>query len=385
MILHLLDDEKFTNHAIRLFEDAFPAQNLYLVGVKRNKALKYSFDADRVSVKVIGSGEYFDFLNSSDYNLVVIHGYSEYKQKLVVRGLLKGKVALILWGSELYNRFSRISRHNCLEATARLRRKTFLSSGKLHLLLFENLIQPLFIFLKINSLNKRAFEKLDFVLTNITGDYELLLSEIRTKPALRWFSYYSLSNIIEPELLSEAIGNNILIGNSASYTNNHVEVFEQLKSFPLGSRKLIVPLSYGDSKYAKVIEQQGRAFFGENFHPLLQFITLSEYNKILQSCSVIIFNHVRQQGIGNITACLYLGKKVFLRKENSAFAYFRTLGVVIFDMDELDEVSLNEALSEADQLTNKQAIEREFDSIKVVETIRASFQSLVNRDAAKSR
>ncbi len=379
MILHLLDDEKFTNHAIRLFEDAFPGGNLYLVGVKKNKAIKYSFDADRVSVKVIGSVEYFDFLKSSDYNLVVIHGYNEYKQKLVVRGVLKGRVALILWGSELYNRFSRISRRNCLESTNRLRRKTFLSSGKLHLLLFEKLIQPLLIFLKINSLNKKAFEKLDFILTNISGDYDLLLSEINTKPALRWFSYYSLSNITQPELLTEAVGNNILIGNSASYTNNHMEVFEKLKSFPLGNRKLIVPLSYGDLKYAKVIEKQGKAFFWENFQPLLQFINLSEYNRILQSCSVIIFNHVRQQGIGNITASLYLGKKVFLRTENTAYAYFKSLGVVIYDMEKLDQPSLDMPLSEVDQQRNKRIIEKEFDSIKVVQAIRESFQDFVGQ------
>jgi hypothetical protein len=39
------------------------------------------------------------------------------------------------------------------------------------------------------------------------------------------------------------LGDNILIGNSSSYSNNHLEVFEHLKTFDLKSKKLIAILT----------------------------------------------------------------------------------------------------------------------------------------------
>jgi len=67
-----------------------------------------------------------------------------------------------------------------------------------------------------------------------------------------------------------AVGRDILVGNSATATNNHCEVFELLARTPAArDRRVIVPLSYGDPWYRDAILAQGRALFGDRFVPLV--------------------------------------------------------------------------------------------------------------------
>ena len=62
----------------------------------------------------------------------------------------------------------------------------------------------------------------------------------------------------------------------------------------------------------------------------------------------MIFNHERQQGMGNATALLGMGKKVYMRKDVTPFAMFKGLGVKVFSIDELDL----DVISKDDKLRN---------------------------------
>jgi hypothetical protein len=130
------------------------------------------------------------------------------------------------------------------------------------------------------------------------------------------------------------LGNNILIGNSSSYSNNHLEVFEHLKTFDLEDKKLIVPLSYGDPILSKQLVSKGQNLLKDNFYPILDFMPLSDYTKLMQTCNVVIMNHYRQQAVGNIISAVYLGTKVFLNKENSAYIYLKGLGCHVYEITE---------------------------------------------------
>ena len=61
---------------------------------------------------------------------------------------------------------------------------------------------------------------------------------------------------------------------------------------------------------------------------------LSDYTKLMQTCKVVIMNHYRQQAVGNIISAVYLGAKVFLNKENSAYLYLKGLGCPIYEITE---------------------------------------------------
>jgi hypothetical protein len=145
--------------------------------------------------------------------------------------------------------------------------------------------------------------------------------------------YYSVEDTfgVGPETMA---GPDILIGNSATATNNHIELFDLLGTLDLGDRRLIAPLSYGDQDYADEIERIGRQRFGERFVPLRQYMSLEEYHETIRTCGTLVMNHVRQQAGSTIAAALYKGARVFLRDENPLGAFYRRLGLRLYSIQD---------------------------------------------------
>ncbi|MNF42841.1 4-alpha-L-fucosyltransferase [compost metagenome] len=159
---------------------------------------------------------------------------------------------------------------------------------------------------------------------------------------------------------SQVTGDSILVGNSASAENNHIDSFSLLHQIGVDDRKVITPLSYGDARYRDLILIKGREFLRECFEPLIDFMPISEYVRVLESCGFVVMNHVRQQAVGNIVIMLYLGAKVFVRKECPTYAYFKEQGAVIFSIQELERNPglLNERLDQESVNVNRKIVKR---------------------------
>jgi hypothetical protein len=97
---------------------------------------------------------------------------------------------------------------------------------------------------------------------------------------------------------------------------------------------LIVPLSYGEPVLSKQLIYKGQSLLKDNFYPILDFMPLSAFTKLMQTCNVVIMNHYGQQAFGNTISAVYLGAKVFLNKENSAYLYLKGLGCHIYEITE---------------------------------------------------
>jgi hypothetical protein len=134
-------------------------------------------------------------------------------------------------------------------------------------------------------------------------------------------------------------GPDLLIGNSATPTNNHLEIFDLLAQVELGNRRLITPLSYGDAGYGDAIERIGRARFGPRFVAIRDYRPLDGYLKTIGSCGVVLMNHVRQQGGTTIATALYKGARVYMRDANPAAGFYRKLGVELASIQELPVAS----------------------------------------------
>ena len=132
----------------------------------------------------------------------------------------------------------------------------------------------------------------------------------------------------------------ITIGNSATKSNRHLEIFDKLKHFDLSKIDLVCPLSYGDFQYRDIVVEDGKKKFGENFHPLIKYMDYEEYIRFLNSCDVGIYNNNRQQALGNISLMLNLGKKVYA--PNSICKYYRQFGYNIFSIDQINSLNILE-------------------------------------------
>lgn len=157
---------------------------------------------------------------------------------------------------------------------------------------------------------------------------------------------------------------NIQIGNSGDPTNEHIEVFDLLSRLGQQNIKIHVPLTYGSEEYINKVIVKGKALFGDNFVPLTQFMSPEVYNNYLANIDVVIFNHRRQQGFGNLVISLYLGAKVFIRKEVSIFKYLsENMGCLIHDTNSLGELEFYKIIDNSSESVekNRSAVAHIFD------------------------
>jgi hypothetical protein len=171
----------------------------------------------------------------------------------------------------------------------------------------------------------------------------------------------NLENLKNIKKQNESGIKNILIGNSADPSNNHIEMLSMLSVYSGENICIYCPLSYyGDQEYIQKIVLKGKEFFGDKFVPLLTMMTSEEYAIFLATIDIAVMNHYRQQGLGNIMPMLFLGKKVFIRSDISSFQFFLKSGCTIFDTCSMNKsnfasfIYIDKTTAEA----NKYAIEQ---------------------------
>ncbi|MDV3503086.1 TDP-N-acetylfucosamine:lipid II N-acetylfucosaminyltransferase [Marinobacter sp. M-5] len=194
----------------------------------------------------------------------------------------------------------------------------------------------------INELLRRfVISRVGHLVTYIKGDLER---------AQEWYgatgTYHEcimyLSNVVEPKMIRE-LGTtperqelHILLGNSADPSNNHIEALGRLLPFKRQAIKIFAPLSYGDQKHAKKVISSGKEWFGDKFVPMTDFMPFEKYVEFLQSLDIVIFNHQRQQAMGNTITLLSIGKTVFMRKNLSHWHFLTNLGVKLNDVENIE-------------------------------------------------
>lgn len=180
-------------------------------------------------------------------------------------------------------------------------------------------------------------KRIGHIITPIEGDY--MLSQKWYGAKAKWHECFMYPSNLYQEAPLQSLphqGINILLGNSADPSNNHIEVLDKLKRHVGEDIKVYCPLSYGDQEYAHKVTVYGASYFGENFVAVREFMPFDKYTEFLATIDIAIFNHKRQQGLGNITTLLGFGKKVYLRKEITTWSFLHSLGVTAFDMRSLD-------------------------------------------------
>lgn len=143
----------------------------------------------------------------------------------------------------------------------------------------------------------------------------------------------------------------ILVGNSATPTNQHIEVFEMLSRFTEHPFEVICPLSYGEEWYREEVIKKGYELLGkDHFKALTGFIDKSQYTELLSQCQIGIFNNNRQQAMGNINYMLALGKKVFIRQDTSMWNKYKNEGYSVFAVEDIPQKSYDEFVQFDEQL-----------------------------------
>lgn len=152
----------------------------------------------------------------------------------------------------------------------------------------------------------------------------------------------------------------ILIGNSADQSNKHLEILNLLRKFRNEKIKIFCPLSYGGTiEYIKKVNLEGSQIFDEKFTVIKEMMNPAKYADFLSEMDIVVMNHDRQQGLGNIMASLFLGKKVYLRSDTTSFHFLTQNGCKIESVSDLKNAKFSDLINFTDVLSINRSIMEE--------------------------
>lgn len=186
-------------------------------------------------------------------------------------------------------------------------------------------------------------------------------SKVKSKVA-NWKVIYSdlKSSDFKPRHNTPEEPMNILLGNSATLSNNHLEALRVISNRKDQINTCTIPLSYGGNReYIDDIDQTARKLLGSKSHALREMMPKKAYFQTLEDCDVIIMNHKRQQALGNILWALNTGRTVYLNSKGVMWKHFKSKGYAVKSLCEI-ESSRFELISQHDAFNNYQLVQTQW-------------------------
>ena len=374
-IVHLSNDEKFLPLARSLFEEAFPGQNRYLVAQPRRGAIRHvapAPDVRRYHSQRFRSRWIARDLAAAD--CVVVHLMSSRFAPALRHVRADCLVVWIAGGGDYMPLIEPRLGSLLLPSTAGLlgTLQPIPRHGRLRQA-WDRLMSGLRTPPKAPAVVSVA-QRIDVFSAN-PADARLLREVL---PSLRAVHHVIPSFTVEDIFaagMGAMAGSDVLLGNSAAPTNNHLEALSLLRERLPAGGKLVAPLSYGKAPrgYAQAVVEAGRAALGARFEPISGWLPIEAYNARIAACGWVFMNHRRQQAVGNICAALYRGATVYMRRDNPTYGFFIELGVCLLAIEtlEADPTAPLQSLTVAQQQRNREVIEARYGRARVVAAIRA--------------
>lgn len=306
-ILHIANSDKFIPPFIEFVKEhfEFSEHEFLLTGGMAQDQLKPYPNVQLSKRTILGRLKHYAqvVIKMHQAKKVILHGLFDIKLVYILfftPWLLK-KCYWVMWGGDLY--VHQLGERNCKW--------------------------------KIREFFRRPIIKnMGHLVTYIKGDYELAQKWYGAKGEYHECFMYTSNLYKEYDVPQKQYnGINILVGNSADPSNNHLEVFDKLEPFKDQDIKIYAPLSYGNQEYAQTIIEQGQQRFGDKFEALTEHMPFNQYLEFLGTIDIAIFNHKRQQAMGNTITLLGLGKKVFMRSDVTQWAFFKSHGIAVYDIE----------------------------------------------------
>lgn len=224
-----------------------------------------------------------------------------------------------------------------------------------------------------SRLQKKMLRRIDFFQPVLSQEFHLM-ERLEDFHAKEFYYPNCFPFAVQDSLISKNDKGSILIGNSQAPTNNHLDVWQDIRDFLPEHRKVIFPLNYlGDKKYAKLIIERIESDRNELLF-LQDFLASNDYFALMDTCSYAVFGVLRQQAMGNIYYCLEQGIKVFLYKNSVVYKCLKDAGYVVYTIEDIDDNSFvipltREEIHRNAEAFKKDALYRNSISEKVIDEI----------------
>lgn len=366
-VLHIVKDEKFFDGVLKAFEQDKRFENRSILVVTHSN-YKFSYIKQVEKVDLIWNKRMLkECLLSSVYDVIFFHSLYTDKYKFF-KYIPKEKIVIWWsWGFELYSSTYGMRQLITQELYKPETRRLIESiQKKTPGSLLKDIVRFCFLNPYYKTLRKKVIERIDYFQPVIPLEYQLMqkVNGFHAKE----FYYPRAFTSYQPnkEHVLPADGS-ILLGNSTSSNNNHIDVWNIVKTQINKHQEVIIPFSYGteikytESVYRKINRENPNVLF------LRSFMAPEDYFKLINNCSYAVFGVMRQQAMGNINYCLSRGVKVFLYRDSLVYRFLKEWGYVVFAIEDINSNSFSIPLNLAELRQNSLAFEKQK---KYVEKIR---------------
>lgn len=352
-ILHIFLDDKFFDSVSTFFDSLKNVENYYYFYSKDKLHFKYIKQTDKIKV-LYNEKEYINTISQLSMDIVYLHSLSPTFYKYVLSLPKECKIIWWAWGYDLYYNWRGCKPFITLplykeKTNHYIQRKGNTLAYKIKHILRK--IKNTITYLSDIRVRNRVLLRIDYFTPVIDTEFELMKtnSNFNARPFMLRRGPGGLNNInFEPVLHDKSM--NILVGNSLTLTNNHLDVWEYIKDCSrYENQEYIFPVSYGNEMDIKLLKS---VIKGDNIRWLEDFMPISEYKQLQNSVTHAVLGVIRQQAMGNIFKLLGSGVKVFLFKDSIVYKYLKEKGYIVFCIEDISKDSFLEPLSHEDAITN---------------------------------
>ncbi|MFF1635243.1 TDP-N-acetylfucosamine:lipid II N-acetylfucosaminyltransferase [Leifsonia sp. NPDC058248] len=367
-IVHIGPDSQFLQFAANVFESVAPGANEYLVvGSSDDETLRHPIA--RGAVHVVSPsrrGVVALLARRRECDLIVAHSMTPHAAAAFARARPQTVTVWSGFGFDYYGNHELLG-----PQTRELAAGLAQTEAATRVPLRRAFGSAWYLFAR--RLTRRAAARADYFSAPVPTDEPVFRSQFpQFHGQYSQLNYASLEETFATVGADREKGGGVLVGNSATPSNNHLEAFELLAGRDLGGRRIIVPLNYGDPTYRDAIAERGTQLFGAAFLPLIERMPLDEYNELVAGCDIVIMNQRRQQGLGNIGTALYAGATIFLDDANPVYEFLRQAGASVRSTSELRSAGpLPPPLSDDELAANHRFLESFWGAERVRENVAA--------------
>lgn len=349
-VIHITADDKFFDGPIRRFESDPSLENIAYLTSFGTKKLKYIKSVEKINV-LRSKSDLKQILEEGNYDVVFFYSLPFERWWMVETIPADKKIIWWEWGFELYGHRGGLEPlidiplyKPLTKKYVTLRLRTWVAKS-VNYFLYRHKKKGLL------EQRKRVLSRIDYLMPVLPIDYDLL----KKYPVFRaqTFHYRLEEAIYKFNINLRMAQGGILLGNSSLVSNNHLDIWEELKETGITGRKIVVPLSYGEFDTAAHISKKIKSDYNEVI-VLRKFMTQKDYFNLIDNCSYAIFGVLRQQAVGNIKHCIRLGIKVFLYKDSVCYKSLTASGYKVFAIENMDLMALSTPMTIEDNKHNQE-------------------------------
>ncbi|WP_299534713.1 TDP-N-acetylfucosamine:lipid II N-acetylfucosaminyltransferase [Ulvibacterium sp.] len=320
-VIHIHSDIKFILDNERYLGDFFDNE-LIILDTKNSVNKEYHYKALFFEPSPENLNKIVAIVNTVD--ILVLYNLDFFKSQIVNCVDKRVKIIWRFFGTELYTR----KLHLYLSPKS----KPFMISK-----LIKGKIKYFFrFFFGKERMFYKAVRRSDIITGIFEEEYEYLKQHFSYLPK---FIPLSLDNQIHCKKIdfdSEYPKKNCLvIGNSRSYYNNHLDILE-LAGTCNQHKKINITLlfNYG-AEQAYTNEVRRKAAVLPQVDLIESFIPFNEFISFYGQIAAVVINSYRQLALGNIFLAFYKGVKVYLNKNNPTYLWLKKEGMFIYEVEDL--------------------------------------------------